>query len=354
MGRSSAGARCASTIHDEICAQASTPSSDRFMQAYGSKRARREPAAACPARRLPPDRRPRVRGTIAAIEATLLRDGFVHRYDSGVTDDGLPPGEGAFLACTFWLADNYVLLGRHDEARALFERLLALRNDVGLLAEEYDPQAQRQVGNFPQAFSHVALVTTPRTISRAPQTGRTARRGKCEAARELALLLRSAPAARVSKDGKGMCVCHIPSRRRCAAPQDEVLLLHQLVFPALLECAVIRRAGVNAFEKCHRFGGLPAPSPLAGGQPLPGGKLIWMSAAVNSLPANHSLFPSSLSQDVAIRRLSCRIDQESGQTPDSRPCDTLASLKTAPAHAVGISVEQAASATAAASRIPSA
>jgi GH15 family glucan-1,4-alpha-glucosidase len=72
--------------------------------------------------------------------------------------DGLPPGEGAFLACSFWLVDNYVLLGRHDEARALFERLLALRNDVGLLAEEYDPHERRQLGNFPQAFSHLALV----------------------------------------------------------------------------------------------------------------------------------------------------------------------------------------------------
>jgi len=87
-----------------------------------------------------------------------------YRTDNGV--DGLPPGEGAFLACSFWLADNYVLLGRHDDARRLFERLIALRNDVGLLAEEYDPRSCRQVGNFPQAFSHVALVNTAHNLTR--------------------------------------------------------------------------------------------------------------------------------------------------------------------------------------------
>jgi GH15 family glucan-1,4-alpha-glucosidase len=111
----------------------------------------------------------RVRGTVAAIESELLRDGFVQRYtqhpDTDV--DGLPPGEGAFLACTFWLADNYALMGRHDEARETFERLLALRNDVGLLSEEYDPEAGRLVGNFPQAFSHVPLIDTARTLSTA-------------------------------------------------------------------------------------------------------------------------------------------------------------------------------------------
>ena len=88
------------------------------------------------------------------------------RYDSAATDDGLPPGEGAFLACSFWLADNYVLMGRHDDARRLFEHLLSLRNDVGLLAEEYDPRSKRQLGNFPQAFSHVALIDTALNLSR--------------------------------------------------------------------------------------------------------------------------------------------------------------------------------------------
>jgi GH15 family glucan-1,4-alpha-glucosidase len=103
---------------------------------------------------------PRVLGTIAEVERSLLVDGFVRRYDTRNADDGLPPGEGAFLACSFWLADNYMLAGRDADARALFERLIALRNDVGLLAEEYDPALRRQVGNFPQAFSHVALVDT--------------------------------------------------------------------------------------------------------------------------------------------------------------------------------------------------
>src|SRR5512135_2976190 len=104
----------------------------------------------------------RVRGTVAAIERELLRDGFVQRYTQEPRDsvDGLPAGEGAFLACTFWLADNYALMGRQTQARAVFERLLALRNDVGLLAEEYDPKAGRLVGNFPQAFSHVGIVNT--------------------------------------------------------------------------------------------------------------------------------------------------------------------------------------------------
>jgi GH15 family glucan-1,4-alpha-glucosidase len=111
----------------------------------------------------------RVRGTVAAIERELLRDGFVQRYTQvpGDTVDGLPAGEGAFLACTFWLADNYALMGRRDEAREVFERLLALRNDVGLLAEEYDPRAGRLVGNFPQAFSHVPLIDTARNLSTA-------------------------------------------------------------------------------------------------------------------------------------------------------------------------------------------
>jgi GH15 family glucan-1,4-alpha-glucosidase len=109
----------------------------------------------------------RVVGTVAAIERELLVDGFVQRYtqDEASRTDGLPPGEGAFLACTFWLADNYSLMGRHEEAVEVFERLLALSNDVGLLAEEYDPAARRLVGNFPQAFSHVPLINTARNLS---------------------------------------------------------------------------------------------------------------------------------------------------------------------------------------------
>jgi len=110
----------------------------------------------------------RVLGTLAAIESELLVDGFVQRYTQGPKDstDGLPAGEGAFLACTFWLADNYTLVGRADEATAIFERLLQLRNDVGLLSEEYDTNANRLVGNFPQAFSHFPLVNTARNLTR--------------------------------------------------------------------------------------------------------------------------------------------------------------------------------------------
>jgi GH15 family glucan-1,4-alpha-glucosidase len=115
---------------------------------------------------LPPDD-PRVRGTVAAVEQDLLRDGFVMRYRTESNVDGLPPGEGAFLACTFWLVDAYVMQGRHDEAKAVFERLLGLCNDVGLLAEEYDPVTRRQVGNFPQAFSHVALVSAAISLTEA-------------------------------------------------------------------------------------------------------------------------------------------------------------------------------------------
>jgi GH15 family glucan-1,4-alpha-glucosidase len=121
---------------------------------------------------LPPDDE-RVLGTLAAIESELLVDGFVRRYtqlpdadNTGNSTDGLPPGEGAFLACTFWLADNYSLVGRTVEAAEVFERLLELRNDVGLLSEEYDPKTRRLVGNFPQAFSHFPLVNTARNLSR--------------------------------------------------------------------------------------------------------------------------------------------------------------------------------------------
>jgi GH15 family glucan-1,4-alpha-glucosidase len=124
----------------------------------------------------------RVAGTVRAIERELLRDGFVHRYPATERQrevDGLPPGEGAFLPCSFWLADNYVLAGRYQEARALFERLLALANDLGLLSEEYDVDARRLVGNFPQAFSHVGLVNTARNLARAhgPAESRKESRG---------------------------------------------------------------------------------------------------------------------------------------------------------------------------------
>ncbi|GAB0116350.1 glycoside hydrolase family 15 protein [Acidisoma sp. 7E03] len=108
---------------------------------------------------------PRMKGTVAAIEKTLMRDGLVQRYDTRRSADGLPPGEGVFLACSFWLADNYAYQGRIEEASALFERLLGLANDLGLLAEEYAPDLHRQLGNFPQAFTHVAVVNTAFAIA---------------------------------------------------------------------------------------------------------------------------------------------------------------------------------------------
>jgi len=110
---------------------------------------------------------PRVRSTVAAIERQLTEDGLVKRYDTATSGDGLPAGEGVFLACSFWLVDNLVLLKRRKDARGLFERLLGLRNDVGLLSEEYDPRSGRLLGNFPQSFSHIALVNSAHNLTRA-------------------------------------------------------------------------------------------------------------------------------------------------------------------------------------------
>jgi GH15 family glucan-1,4-alpha-glucosidase len=116
---------------------------------------------------------PRVGSTVEAIGKELMRDGFIMRYDTSMASDGLPPGEGAFLPCTFWYADNLALLGRHAEATALFERLLGLCNDVGLLSEEYGQKEGRLLGNFPQAFSHIGLITTALRLAKisAPSTG---------------------------------------------------------------------------------------------------------------------------------------------------------------------------------------
>jgi len=153
-----------SLIHQEVCQRGFDPKQNAFVQSFGDDTLDASVLLIPIVGFLPPDD-PRVRGTVAAIERKLVRDGFVMRYDSGAGVDGLPPGEGAFLACSFWLVDNYVLLGRYDEARALFERLIALRNDVGLLAEEYDPHERRQLGNFPQAFSHLALINAAHSLS---------------------------------------------------------------------------------------------------------------------------------------------------------------------------------------------
>ena len=159
-------------VHAEICENGVDAERGCFTQSYGSKDLDAS-LLLIPQVGFLPWEDPRVVATIAAVEKDLLVDGFVLRYRTESSVDGLAPGEGAFLACTFWLADSYALDGRRDDAVALFERLLALRNDVGLLSEEYDPKAGRLVGNFPQAFSHVALVATALTLARgaAPRAG---------------------------------------------------------------------------------------------------------------------------------------------------------------------------------------
>jgi len=146
-------------IHAQVCEHGFDAAQNSFVQSYGSRALDASLLLIAVVGFLPPDD-PRMRGTVAAIERQLLRDGLVLRYDTGDGKDGLPPGEGAFLACSFWLADNYLLQDRIDEAQVMFDRLLGYRNDVGLLAEEYDPVAKRQLGNFPQAFSHLALINT--------------------------------------------------------------------------------------------------------------------------------------------------------------------------------------------------
>jgi len=153
-------------IHQEICERGYNRQKAAFVQEYDGEQLDASLLMLPIVGFLPPDDE-RVRGTIAAIERELLVDGFVLRYRSSECSDvdGLPPGEGAFLLCTFWLADNYVLMGRKGEARAVFERLLAIRNDLGLLAEQYDPRAKRMLGNFPQAFSHVGLANTARNLT---------------------------------------------------------------------------------------------------------------------------------------------------------------------------------------------
>ncbi len=146
-------------IHDEVCAKAYNAERGTFVQHYGANTLDAS-VLMMPLVGFLPVTDQRVSGTIAAIERDLTAEGFVLRYDSGSGRDGLPPGEGAFLPCSFWLADCLLMLGRTSDARRLFKRLAGLCNDVGLLAEEYDPKAQRFTGNFPQAFSHIALVNT--------------------------------------------------------------------------------------------------------------------------------------------------------------------------------------------------
>jgi len=153
-------------IHADVCEKGWDPERNSFMRSYGSSDHDASLLLLAPIGFLMPDD-PRYRGTVAAVERYLVVEGLVMRYDTRRAPDGLPAGEGAFLACSFWLADAYLLLGRRDDAERLFRRLVGLCNDVGLLSEEYDPRAKRHLGNFPQAFSHVALINTAFNLTRA-------------------------------------------------------------------------------------------------------------------------------------------------------------------------------------------
>jgi GH15 family glucan-1,4-alpha-glucosidase len=153
-------------ISAEICDKGFDAARNTFRAAYGSDQLDASLLLLAQTGFVKPDD-PRYVGTVEAIERELLVDGFVRRYHTHHVDDGLRPGEGAFLACSFWLADAYVSIGRLADAEKLFKRLLAVRNDLGLLSEEYEPKAKRLQGNFPQAFSHVALINTAFNLTRA-------------------------------------------------------------------------------------------------------------------------------------------------------------------------------------------
>jgi len=155
-------------IHTEVLERGFDEELGSFVQSYDSKRLDASLLTIPLVGFLPPED-PRVHGTLEAIRAELYRDGFVQRYSHDEADlvDGLPPGEGSFFLCSFWFVDNLALLGRVEEAVETFERLLALRNELGLLSEEYDVELGRQVGNFPQAFSHIGLINTAMTLERA-------------------------------------------------------------------------------------------------------------------------------------------------------------------------------------------
>jgi GH15 family glucan-1,4-alpha-glucosidase len=152
-------------VHAEVCARGFDAGQGAFVQSYGSNLLDAS-ALMFPMVGFLPATDPRMAGTIRAIEQRLMRSGFVRRYETIPEVDGLPPGEGSFLACSFWLVDCLSLAGRHDEAVRMFDRLLAIRTDLGLLSEEYDPELRRLLGNFPQAFSHVALVNSAFNLSR--------------------------------------------------------------------------------------------------------------------------------------------------------------------------------------------
>jgi GH15 family glucan-1,4-alpha-glucosidase len=151
-------------LRREICRKGFDKKLNSFVQSYGSKQLDASCLLIGLVGFLPPDD-PRIVGTVEAIEKRLMKNGFVERYDTKKTDDGLSGGEGAFLACSFWMVTSLWLMGRRADAKAMFERLLALENDVGLLSEEYDPVGERMVGNFPQALSHIALLLSAFAMS---------------------------------------------------------------------------------------------------------------------------------------------------------------------------------------------
>jgi GH15 family glucan-1,4-alpha-glucosidase len=152
-------------IHAEVCCDGYDAGRNTFTQYYGSTQLDAALLLIPQVGFLPPSD-PRVVGTVEAVQRELVRDGFVMRYiPDDNSADGLPPGEGAFLACSFWLVNALALIGRRPEAEALFRRLLAVQNDVGLFAEEYDPGLKRLVGNFPQAFTHLALISSAKALS---------------------------------------------------------------------------------------------------------------------------------------------------------------------------------------------
>lgn len=152
-------------IHAEICRRGFNPELNTFVRSYGSSELDASTLLLAQVGFLPPED-PRIVGTVDAIGRRLQKNGFIFRYDTQASPDGLPPGEAAFLACSFWYADALALIGRRDEAVTVFERILAIRNDVGLLSEEYDPSQKLLLGNFPQTLSHLALINTALNLSR--------------------------------------------------------------------------------------------------------------------------------------------------------------------------------------------
>jgi len=152
-------------IHAQVCAEGFNKQRNAFVQYYGADQVDAS-LLMIPLVGFLPASDPRVQGTVEAIQRDLTTEGFVSRYPTRRDVDGLPPGEGTFLICSFWLVDNLQLMGREREAQELYERLLSLRNDLGLLSEQYDPATRRIMGNFPQAFSHIGIINSAMNLSR--------------------------------------------------------------------------------------------------------------------------------------------------------------------------------------------